>query len=594
MKTLFCLIPFFLVCIISSYSQSSGTVVYKHFFNGKPAEDEPDARLRYESGIAVIIAQTSKPSNEAQFIDYKTGKTYQTIQLKDGSRCTTIDSLTSYPKPELTEEVSSVILGFACRKATVVIRSNHIDLWYTTDTRIQGTPALNLGPELGLVLKVVRNGNYEIVAQSIDTAGQVMQEEPGGLLMGDWGEIVDLPTYRQKVVEQNFTTLRIFDREKINFGDTIVNPPDDMPDVTYRYSGGNVILKKVKLPDNLKDNFVFAEVTEYSNGDAYDRTGTVFVIPADASNQHKDISFLDALKNGINTMPVYKSKNGKRYAGMVSTHEYTPPLELMRFITPFGINKYNEQVVVKGIKWEDSVTYKMDITDLLPVMQGEVWIGAFVGNYDKGGHVLSLDLKYHPFELDIDSKISDTNSAKQIKYWIQSIVNTINLMEASGRKEDSLSSGFGTVFMDDTLCVTVDIPKGLKDMQMRFITTGHGGWDGGDEFNQRLNEVFIDNTKVLSYIPWRTDCGTFRNYNPASGNFPIGVSSSDFSRSGWCPGATVNPVYIPIGSERSRTTGQNEVISGRHVIKIFIPMGKPEGTSSSWWNVSLTMVGEFK
>ncbi len=454
-----------------------------------------------------------------------------------------------------------MVSGYMCRLATVTIRSNHIELWYTEDAGMKGSPALNLGPELGLVLKVIRNGNYEITAESINTVDAVQNELPA-----DLGEIVDLPTYRQKVTENNYITYRIFDREKINFGDTIVNPASDEENITYRYSNGTVLLKKIKLPENLNNHFVFAEISEESNGDAYDRTGSFFIIPTGTKT-----TFLDALKNGIGVLPVYEGSS-KKYQGIVSTENYSPPLELVRFFTPFGIGKYNSQVTVNGIKWEDSVTYKMDITDLLPALGGEVWVGIFIGCYDKGGHIVSASLKYHPF--DLNQPVTTPP-----KIWIQPIVNTVNIMEMSGQE-------YGTVFLDDTLRVTSDIPEGLMNLKLRYISTGHGGWDAGDEFNPKTNEIFIDNVRVYSYIPWRSDCASFRKYNPATGNFPIGVSSSDFSRSGWCPGTATNPVDIPLDVSVLKP--------GKHIIKVFIPMGKPEGTSFSAWNVSAVMIGEFK
>jgi hypothetical protein len=70
--------------------------------------------------------------------------------------------------------------------------------------------------------------------------------------------------------------------------------------------------------------------------------------------------------------------------------------------------------------------------------------------------------------------------------------------------------------------------------------------------------------------------------NPSSGNFSDGISSSDLSRSNWCPGTTTNPVYIPL-----------HVKPGKHVIKIAIPLGKREGTSFSAWNISGCLIGEY-
>jgi hypothetical protein len=424
---------------------------------------------------------------------------------------------------------------------------------------VKGTPSLNVGPELGLVLKIIRNGNFEIYADEIKIThptGKVITPQ-------HFGVPVDLPTYRQKLTEANFTTVRIFNDEKINFGDTIVNPAGDLENVTYRYSKGTVIMKKITLPENMSGHTVFAELTEKSNGDAYDRTGSCFIIPTG-----KELSFLDALKNDVSVLPKYTGSDSKEYRGITLTGNYEPPIELIRFITPFGINHYNSQVTVKGIEWEDSVTYKQDVTDLLGTLQGEVWVGVFIGCYDRGGHKVSLGLKYHPDD------ISQQN-VPQKNFWVQPVVNTLNIMEASGQE-------YGRIFGTDTLAVTVDIPEGLKSLKMRYISTGHGGWENGDEFNKKMNEIFLDGSPLYKFIPWRDDCAMYRKYNPASGNFPNGISSSDYSRSGWCPGSTSVPVDIPL----------TNISAGRHTFRIYIPMGEPEGTSFSAWDVSAVLIGE--
>ena len=157
-----------------------------------------------------------------------------------------------------------------------------------------------------------------------------------------------------------------------------------------------------------------------------------------------------------------------------------------------------------------------------------VWIGIFIGNYDKGGHMVNVNLKVYP---------SFEHSDTQDKYWIKPIFNTVNIMEMSGQN-------YGTMFHNDSLKVTVNIPEGLKNLKLKFTSTGHGGWGNGDEFNQKLNKIFMDDNLVYSFIPWRDDCGTYRLSNPSSGNFRNGLSSSDLSRSNWCPGTVTVPEDI--------------------------------------------------
>ena len=120
-----------------------------------------------------------------------------------------------------------------------------------------------------------------------------------------------------------------------------------------------------------------------------------------------------------------------------------------------------------------------------------------------------------------------------------------------------------------------------ENAYLRYITTGHGGWGNGDEFLPKTNTISLDGQKIYSFIPWRTDCGGYRLYNPASGNFQNGLSSSDLSRSNWCPGTVTNPNYIALG----------DLKAGKHKIKVQIPQGENEGGSFSSWNISGVILG---
>lgn len=536
---------------------NEGVVRYAFRSNGKELKRQPPLQLFFKNNLAHLVQGTSQESKEAQYIDYQEQLTWQILTLKDKSRYALKIPFSTYEKAELTGDTAT-LLGYHCRKAKVIIRSNTIEIWFTNDLALKGSPSLSVAPGIGLILKTVRNGNYETYATRVElrkvTDAEVAQPQ-------DVGQIVDEATYRRKEIDNRFTTIPVFRQQQINFTDSIVNPANDLENVTYRYASGTIVLKKIKLPQ--EGNYqVFAHLTEYSNGDAYDRTGSVFIIPQD-----REISFLDGLRKNVQALPLYKDKQGKEYQGVVATGQYLPPLELMRFFTPFGVRQFNERSKIAGYHWADSVNYKQDITDLLPRLRGAVWIGVFIGNYDKGGHIINLSLDLYPKQAD-SMKKSD---------WIEPLFNTLNLMEMSGQN-------YATMFDHDSLTVSVNIPVGLKNLSLRYITTGHGGWDNGDEFNQKLNEIFVDGKKVFSFIPWRTDCGTYRMSNPSSGNFGDGLSSSDLSRSNWCPGTTTNPAYIPL----------NELAPGPHTFKVAIPLGQREGASFSAWNISGVLIGEFK
>lgn len=534
-------------------TQTEAVVTYGFRNNGK--ESRGEQKLFIKGNRVRLVPQGRQ--TEQQFLQLSEKASYQVLN-SNGTFYTLKKPFSEYVKAELLPGIDTII-GIPCKKAKLFIRSNTIEVWYTNDLKIKGTPSISIAPGMGLVLKTIRNGNSETIAKNIEYRTITAEELAWPSNMGT---IVDEPTYQRQVIESRYTTLTIFDREQISFGNPINNPAGEQLDAVYHFSGGTVILKKVKLPAAKPGQRLFAELVQYSNGDAYDRTGSVFMIPA-----NQPLSFLNGLQNGVQALPVYTGRNGKKYQGVVATENYLPPLELMRFFTPFGVRHFNAQAKIKGYDWADSAVYKQDISVLLPSLQGEVWIGVFIGNYDKGGHKASLQFKYYPGY--------DGEGAAENKTWILPVFNSTNLMEMGGQE-------YGTMFDKDSLTVTVEVPQGVKNLKLRYLTTGHGGWGGGDEFVPKLNEIFADGKRVYHFIPWREDCATYRLLNPASGNFGNGLSSSDLSRSNWCPGTITLPVEIPLP----------DLAPGKHTFQVAIPLGKPEGGSFSAWNVSGVLIGD--
>jgi hypothetical protein len=500
--------------------------------------------------------------DETTYIDYNAKKVLKVAVLYAGEQIFTSKSFDALPKFEPTNDTEK-ILGFTCRKYKASIFSNSVEVFVADNTTLKGSPAPSTFVD-GLVLKVVRNGNISFVADKIEYLTK--KNTPTALLPASLGTEVTDTKYNARVAGSFVKTVTVFNNEQICFTNDIKNPENDnLTDQTYRYAGGTLIIRKVKLPKVAADANVFAEITQRSNGDAYDRTGSIFIIPQD-----KKQSFLEGIQKGINTIPVYTDKHGIKFQGVVATDDYSPIIELVRFFTPFGVGHFNTFRQVEGLTWQDSTKYKQDITELLPKLEGEVWIGAFIGNYDKGGHKLSLRLKYH-----LNSMEKQPESPKKV--WMYPLFASVNVMEMGGQS-------YGRMFDNDTLRVRFNAPKGVKNVSLRYITTGHGGWDTGDEFVKRQNEIFLNGKRIYNFTPWRTDCGTYRPYNPASGNFWNGISSSDLSRSGWCPGTLTNPVYIPVGDLKE---GANE-------ISVYIPMGPNEGGGQSSWNISGILIGDME
>lgn len=546
----------------------TGKVTYKMIYNGKEREGMPGLYVEYAKNAAKVWRDAPDVkelipgyATEATYIDYASGNIKSAATFTDGDAFYTETLFTDLREVEFLPETRE-IEGYTCKKAKVVINSNHIEIWYTEDAGIQGSPMPTLGQVPGLVLSVVRNGNNETVAASVKIS---RKKAKGTLIPAEMGKQVDRNELGDIKREKMIITTPVFDDEQICWGKEKMEVSESEMNKTYHFAGGTLIVKKVKLPKTPDHYSVFAELKQYSNGDAYDRTGSIFVIPTE-----KEQSFWDGLRDGMKTLPIYYDADSLDYQGVTVTDKYEPIVELVRFFTPFGIKHFNDRVKIKDIEWEDATVYKQDVSELKPYLEGEVLIGAFIGNYDKGGHKLSLDIKAYPGSFEWQTE-------EETKFYMQPLFNTCNVMEMGGQR-------YGTMFKNDSLTLTFEVPEGVKNLRLRYITTGHGGWGGGDEFNPKQNEIFIDGECVFTFTPWRTDCAAYRKYNPVSGNFWNGISSSDLSRSGWCPGTATNPEYVYLP----------DLKPGKHTMKVAIPLGERAGSSFSAWNISGILMGEYE
>ncbi len=387
--------------------------------------------------------------------------------------------------------------------------------------------------------------------------------------------------------ERLVVTTRIFDHEQICWGkknDHIEGDRNGWPssymvpmDTVLHYAGGTVILKRVQLPALPPHYQHFIEVHQQSNGDAYDRTGSIFFIQTEGPVSH---NFFDGVNWHPDSLPTIVGHDGQRYQGIVSNENYWSPVEVMRFFTPFGVGKFNERMNDYGIDWRDEAYYRQEITDVYRY-GGDVIIGAWIGNYDAGGHLLTVDIKSYPNEYTIPKRdeLSGWDPYRQVR----PLFNTCNVLEMAGQN-------YGKLFGTDSLTVSFRIlPRlfngnTLKSARLRYISTGHGGWDGGDEFIPKTNTILIDGKPAFSHTPWRQDCGCYRDLNPVSGNFWNGLSSSDYSRSGWCPGTATQPVYFDLSPWAD---------GEEHTLTVAIPQGKPVEGMFSHWAVSGALIIEY-
>jgi GLPGLI family protein len=531
-------------------------ITYVKYSNGKKIENQ-DPLIVFTSQKETLLSSENiqaKKSNypfEITRINRADNSYIQLAYLNANNSVAVVDTNSILKqKLELVNETKT-ILGYVCKKAKTVVNSNSIELWYTDQLGVKGAPAL-LGQNLGLVLETVRNGNSVVTASKIEP----LKKGESNFISNDFysSPKTDVLSYRDFLWKSRFKTIKVFEEELVRFSDEAKSN-----DSILRFANGLIIVRKIKFPEIKKGQKVFIDIQQNSNGDAYDRTGTAFIIPMD-----KSISFLDGLQKGLKELPVYTNGNQSEYQGVVATDKYSPLLELMRFFTPFGIKQYN-YLELKDKKWHEITPYRQEISDMADYLSNkELWIGMTIGNYDKGGHKVAMNVTIHPGENEAQESPTVTENN------VLPLFNTVNVLEMLGQN-------YGSMFNTEKgLEVTFTLDKEVQNAQLKYITTGHGGWENGDEFVPKKNTVSLDGKAVFSFIPWRQDCGSYRLFNPSSGNFADGLSSSDLSRSNWCPGTVTTPIYIDLG----------DLKAGKHTIQVQIPMGKPEGGSFSSWNVS--------
>ena len=462
------------------------------------------------------------------------------------------------------------------------VNSNTLEFEMDEKAPVNANPLPYYGLNKGVLRSFTRNGQKRLVLAKAEKVKWSAGVPPASASArkSHAGKMPALqrvsPRQLDRIMKERLVvTTRIFDHEQICWGkqnDHIDGGIKNVPfDTVLHYAGGTLILKRVKLP-HLQTNYQhFVEIHQRSNGDAYDRTGSLFVILPNEK------SFFDGINSHPDSLPVFTGRDGQRYQGMMKTGDYEPPIELVRFFTPFGVGHFNDRMKDYGIDWRDETFYRQEITDIYNHITNDyrisnVIIGAWIGNYDAGGHLLTMDIKSYPNGIHVlNAEESEFPSE------IIPLFNTCNVLEMAGQN-------YGKLFGTDSLTVTFKLEDINQYAQLRYISTGHGGWGEGDEFVPKTNTILIDGKPAFTYTPWRQDCGCYRDLNPVSGNFWNGLSSSDFSRSGWCPGTATQPVYFDL----------SPWADGReHTLTVAIPQGKPVEGMFSHWAVSGVLIVEY-
>ena len=387
------------------------------------------------------------------------------------------------------------------------------------------------------------------------------------------------------------THLGVFDRAHVQFvPDSLGTFTEADADGIIHLTNGRIILKKIALPDYKRKVDVKLTVRVESDGDRWDKSGSVFVIP-----EGSKINLLSIAK-GEAAFPEVDSTRYEKLIGTVPGPDFEPTVELMRFMTPFGVGYYSRRDTstyrsrrpIFIDEWAPEAVWEADITDLYPLLKGEAWVGVFIDTWTKEGYVASVDIDVH-----------ETDCAYEgvPRKHVTPLVNTVYY----------IGQEYPDIFARKDLAVDFELPRFASKAALRYIVTGHGGHSEGDEFTKQENILSMDGETVCDFTPWRTDCASFRRFNPTSGVWrlrngqpvrsrrdgprpPVSpddviqeIASSDLSRSGWCPGSQAEPIDIPLG----------ELAAGMHRFTLSIPGAQAiDGDKMNHWLVSAYLVWE--
>jgi hypothetical protein len=330
--------------------------------------------------------------------------------------------------------------------------------------------------------------------------------------------------------------------------------PDSLPvqDEWHPLDAGRLLVKSFELPAFRQQPTAEVELTLRSAGDPWDKSGCLMVWADEPE-------VAEALAEG--------------------RAPETPAVELLRFITPFGVGHFNERAEeykpVYVPQWADSVAWRADITPLLPLLEGKFHLGLYIDTWSGDGHLLSGQIHLTPTPALLHPKADLT---------VLPVLNTTKFFS-----DQETFTGFA----DGPVSTAFTAPHDLADVSLYLTTTGHGGHGEGDEFIPREHIVRLDGREIDRFTPWRDDCASFRRFNPSSGvwtetaiwrgdSIEERIASSDYSRSGWCPGSDVPP----------RVVGLGDLASGPHTLTLEIPEAQPyTDQEMNFFNVAAHLVG---
>ncbi|MCB9466156.1 MAG: T9SS type A sorting domain-containing protein [Candidatus Eisenbacteria bacterium] len=177
------------------------------------------------------------------------------------------------------------------------------------------------------------------------------------------------------------------------------------------------------------------------------------------------------------------------------------PFEIARYVTPYDIT---------GTGRPGTCTWEIDVTDYIPLLQGEVTLSNYIESWIGGnrGWLCTLDFEF-------EEGVGDYSAVEVVNLWT------------------SYHAVYGDPDrpIEDFLApMAIDVPADIDRVMFRMFATGHGQGNTANcaEFCPRQHSVLV-NSDSWSHSLWRSDCAS-NPCSPQGGTWPG-------NRAGWCPGA---------------------------------------------------------
>jgi hypothetical protein len=229
-------------------------------------------------------------------------------------------------------------------------------------------------------------------------------------------------------------------------------------------------------------------------------------------------------------------------------------IELGRFITPF----FNKNIQ------PDTIPYTFNIDNVALLLKEEsitsaydIWIelSVFGVPYAANTQVAGCAGRNDVFKGKLEFVTEGDTSPETTNLLIPIFINqSLNNYQANAT--DNLGQTVKTILFS--------VPEKLNDASFFLITSNHGANSGGEEYNRRKHNIYLDNNLILSYTPGRTTCEPFRVYNTqANGIYGQTPKTPEQWQafSNWCPGDVIDIRKINVG----------KVQAGTHSFQISVP-----------------------